>query len=150
ENDGSLVLVKRFGAFLVLSAVALFGQANNGELRLKVTDPSGFAVKTTVQITSKANQYRTTLPTNDQGYLDVQRLPYGIYQLEIKQPGFGDVTEAVEVHSSVPIDHAIQLKLPSVNESVTVTATNTLIDPDQAGSVSQIGSDEIKNRPTSV
>ncbi len=142
--------MKKWTAILVLSAASLFGQANNGELRLKVTDPSGFAVKTTVQITSKANQYRTTLPTSDQGYLSVQRLPYGIYQLEIKQAGFGDVVATVEIHSSVPTDYSIQLKLPSVNESVTVTAANTLIDPDQAGSVSQIGSDEIKNRLTSV
>jgi hypothetical protein len=149
-NNGGFALMKIFGAVLVLSAVSLSAQVNNGELHLKVTDPSGGGVKTTVQITSKANQYRTTLPTNDQGYLDVQRLPYGIYQLDIKQPGFASVAEAVEIHSSVPTDHAIQLKLPSVNESVTVTAANTLIDPDQAGSVSQVGTDEIQNRLTSV
>jgi hypothetical protein len=149
-NNGGFALMKIFGAALFLSAVSLFAQVNNGELRLKVTDPSGVGVKTTVQITSKANQYRTTLPTNDQGYLDVQRLPYGIYRLDINQSGFAGVAEAVEIHSSVPTDHAIQLKLPSVNETVTVTAANTLIDPDQAGSVSPVGADEIQNRLTSV
>ena len=66
----------------------LFCQSNSGELRLKVTDPAGLGVKTTVQIVSEANQYRNTLATSDQGSLDVQRLPYGIYQLEIRQPGF--------------------------------------------------------------
>jgi hypothetical protein len=142
--------MKIFGAILVFSTVSLFGQVNNGELHLKVTDPSGVGVKTAVQITSKANQYRTTLPTNEQGYLDVQRLRYGIYQLDVKQPGFAGVVEAVEIHSSIPTEYAIQLKLPSVQESLTVTATNTLIDPDQAGSVSQIGTEEIENRLTSV
>ena len=93
--------MKIFGAALFLSAVSLLAQVNNGELHLKVTDPSGVGVKTTVQITSKANQYRTTLPTNDQGYLAVQRLPYGIYRLDINQPGFAGVAEAVEIHSSV-------------------------------------------------
>ncbi len=142
--------MKRFGAILVFSAVGLYGQVNNGELHLRVTDPSGVGVKAAVQITSKANQYRTTLPTNDQGYLDVQRLPYGIYQLDIRQPGFAGVVEGVEIHSSIPTEYAIHLKLPSVKESLTVTATNTLIDPDQAGSVSQIGTEEIENRLTSV
>src|SRR6202167_3382634 len=142
--------MKRFAALLFFCALPLFGQSNSGELRLIVTDPSGLGVKTAVQITSAANQYRNTLATGDQGNLDVQRLPYGIYQLEIKQPGFAAISEFVEIHSSLPTEQKIQLKLPTVNESVTVNATSTLIDPDQAGAVSQIGTDVIQNRLSSV
>jgi hypothetical protein len=142
--------MKRFAALFFFCAVPLFGQSNSGELRLKVTDPSGLGVKTTVQIVSVAHQYRNTLATSDQGNLDVQRLPYGIYQLEVKQPGFAAVAASVDIHSSLPTEYRIQLKLPAVNESVTVTATNTLIDPDQAGSVSQIGADVIENRLSSI
>jgi hypothetical protein len=43
----------------------------------------------------------------------------------------------VEIHSSVPIEYSIRLRLPSVNQSVTVSGINTLIDPDHAGSVFQ-------------
>jgi TonB-dependent Receptor Plug Domain len=150
QRTGAFAFMKKLGVILVLSAASLFGQVNNGELHLKVTDPSGVGVKTTVQITSKANQYRTILPTNEQGYLHVQRLPYGIYQLDIQQPGFAGAAEVVEIHSSIPTEYAIQLKLPSVQETLTVTATNTLIDPDQSGAVSQIGTEEIENRLTSV
>ena len=135
---------------VLLWALPLLAQSNDGELRLKVTDPAGLGVKTTVQIVSRANQYRNTLATSDLGGLNVQRLPYGIYQLEVRQPGFAGTTEAVEIHSSIPTEYTIQLKLPSVNESVTVTAADTLIDPDQAGSVSQIGSDDVQNRLGSV
>jgi hypothetical protein len=135
---------------VLLWALPLLAQSNDGELRLRVTDPAGFGVKTTVQIVSRANQYRNTLATSDQGGLNLQRLPYGIYQLEIRQPGFAGTSASVEIHSSIPTEYAIQLKLPSVNESVTVTAADTLIDPDQAGSVSQIGSDVIQNRLGSV
>jgi TonB-dependent Receptor Plug Domain len=142
--------MKRFAASLVFCALPLLGQSNSGELRLKVTDPAGLGVKTTVQIISRANQYRSTLETNDQGSLDVQRLPYGIYQLEIWHPGFASTAESVEIHSAIPTEYTIQLKLSSVNESVTVTAANTLIDPDEAGSVSQIGSDMIQDRLGSV
>jgi hypothetical protein len=143
--------MKRFAALLSFFFVLpLFSQSNSGELRLKVTDPSGLGVKTTVQITSAANQYRNTLATGDQGNLTVQRLPYGIYQLEIKQPGFAPMTESVEIHSSLPTEHKIQLKLPTVNESITVSALNTLIDPDQAGSVNQIGAEVIQNRLSSI
>jgi hypothetical protein len=140
----------RFAAIFFLCAVPLFCQSNSGELRLRVTDPDGLGLKTMVQIVSRANQYRNTLATSDLGSLDVQRLPYGIYQIEIKQSGFAGVSESVEIHSSIPTKYAIQLKLPSVNESVTVSAANTLIDPDQAGSVNQVGSDLIQTRVSSV
>ena len=135
---------------VLLWVLPLLAQSNDGELRLKVTDPVGLGVKTTVQIVSRANQYRNTLATSDQGNLDVQRLPYGIYQLEVKQPGFAGTIKAIEIRSSMPTECAIQLNLPSVNESVTVTAADTLIDPDQAGAVSQIGSDDVQNRLGSV
>ena len=128
----------------------LFGQSNRGELHLRVTDPSGLAVKATVQIVSEANQYRNTLATNDQGSLHVQRLPFGIYRIEIRQAGFSVVSESVEIRSSIPTERTIELKLASANESVTVAATNTLIDPDQAGAVSQIGADLIQNRLSSL
>jgi len=140
----------RFAAIFFFCAVPLFCQSNSGELRLRVTDPDGLGLKTMVQIVSRANQYRNTLATSDLGNLDVQRLPYGIYQIEIKQSGFASVSESVEIHSSIPTKYAIQLKLPSVNESVTVRAANTLIDPDQAGSVNQVGSDLIQTRVSSV
>src|ERR1022692_2257139 len=140
----------RSAAILFLCALPLFCQSNSGELRLKVTDPAGLAVKTTVQIASKANGYRNNLATTDEGRLDVQRLPYGIYQLEIKQPGFAQISESVDIHSSIPAEYTVQLELLTVNQAVTVSAANTLIDPDQAGSVSQIGPDLIQNRLGSI
>jgi len=140
----------RFAAILFLCAAPLFSQSNRGELRLQITDPDGLAVKTTVQIVSPANQYRNTLTTTEQGRLDVQRLPYGIYQLEIKQPGFAPVSASIDIHSQIPADYTIRLQLTSVKESVTVTAPNTLLDPDQAGAVNQIGAEDIQTRLSSI
>ncbi len=142
--------MKRLAVILVFCAWPLFPQSNSGELHLKVTDPLGHGVKTTVQLTSTANHYRNSLATSEEGILEVQRLPYGIYQIEINQPGFALLSESVEIRSSIPTEITLQLKLPSVKESLTVKAVNTLIDPDQAGSVGQIGSDAIQNRVTSV
>jgi TonB-dependent Receptor Plug Domain len=143
-------LFNRFCLLFLFTTLSLFAQSNIGELRLKVKDPSGLSVKATVLLISDANQYRNTLLTNDQGELDVQRLPYGVYQIEIKQPGFADASESVQIRSSLPTDQTIQLKLVSAPESVTVTAADTLINPDQAGSVSQIGSEFIQDRLSSI
>src|SRR5271170_783565 len=147
---GGHLRLKRLLALFFLSVSVVWSQANNGELRLKVTDPSGLGVKATVQIVSQANQYRNTLATDDQGNVVAQRLPYGVYQIEIRQPGFVEVSEPVEIRSSIPKEFTVQLKLSLVNQSVTVNSVNTLIDPDQAGSVSQVGSDLIQNRIGSI
>jgi hypothetical protein len=142
--------MKRLIAMLFLCGLPLYCQSNRGELHLKVTDPAGLPLRAAVEIVSEANQYRNALTTNDQGSLHVQRLPYGLYQLEIRQPGFAVLSETIEIHSSIPTEYTARLKLPTVNESVTVSAANTLINPDQAGAVSQVGSDLIQNRLSSI
>lgn len=142
--------MKRVVILLACFALPLIGQTNSGELRVKVTDPSNLGVKTKIEIVSEASQYQNTLMTDDQGSLDVQHLPFGIYQLEIEESGFAKSSRTVEIQSPIPVELEIQLQLPSVNQSVTVSAANTLIDPDQAGAVSQIGSELIQNRLSSL
>lgn len=142
--------MKRLVLLFFCCVPPLLSQSNIGELRLKVTDPSGAGVKTTVQIVSEANQYRRTVTTDDQGALTLQRLPYGIYQLQITQSGFAELSDSIEIHSSIPTERSMQLKLGPVNQSVNVTAENTLINPDQAAYVNQVGSRTIQDRLTSV
>lgn len=141
---GKLVVFFFSFSFLVL------GQSNTGELRLRVIDPSGRAVRTSVQIISEANQIRRILSTDDQGALTLQRLPFGTYQIQISQPGFAEVVQSLDIHSSIPTDHVIRFEVSAAKESVTVTADKTLIDTDEAGSVNQIGSDSIQNRVSSI
>ena len=144
------LFMRRFAALFLFCGSPLFCQTNSGELHLKVTDPSGLGLKASVQIISEANQYRNTLVTDGHGDLDLQHLPFGIYQLEISRPGFATMLESLQIRSAIPTEHTVQLQLSQVKESVKVTAADTLIDPDQAGSVSQIGSDVIQNRLSSI
>ena len=143
-------MLKKAAALVLLCASPLFCQTNSGELRLTVTDASGLGVKTTVQIVSEANQYQNSLATNEHGLVDVQWLPFGVYEIVINQPGFAPESQTVEIRSSLPIIRVIQLKLSSVKQSLTVNSSSTLIDPDQAGSVDQIGSSFIQHRLTSL
>ena len=131
----------------VLPAVA---QSNDGELRLKVTDPSGLGIKCTVELLSEVNQYRNAFTTDDDGTLIAKRLAYGIYQVRIKLEGFAPVSRSVDIRSAVPTNLTLQLALASVSTSVTVGDSDTLIDPYRAGSVNQIGSATIQDRLTSL
>jgi hypothetical protein len=141
---------KSIAATFFLVTVPVISQSHSGELRIKVVSPSGLGIKTGVKIVSNANQYRTALATTDQGDLVVQRLPYGIYQLDVVQPGFAVQSESVEIRSSLPTECRILLKLPTVSQSVTVSAVNTLIDPFEAGAPTQVGADFIQHRLGSV
>lgn len=145
-----LNFMRRIAVLLFLAALPLCAQTNTGELRLKVTDPSGAGVRTSVAIVSKGNQYKNSLPTSDQGTLVVQRLPFGVYELSVAQAGFAPVTATVEIQSTIATDFALKLKLPQVQQSVNVTTPDTLVDPDQPGQVYQIGSDTIQHRVSSL
>ena len=135
---------------VLLWTLPIVAQSNTGELRLTVTDPSGLGLKSTVELVSDANQYRYTLTTDDKGYVDFQRLPYGIYQIRIQAPSFAKVSEPVEIRSALPLDRTVRLKIAPVSESLNVSATATLVDPYRAGSVNQMGSEMIQNRLTAL
>jgi hypothetical protein len=126
------------------------GQAGNGSLYLGVTDSTGQGVKTSVHLTSQANQYSAVLDTDNQGHLEVRQLPYGNYSLEIQLDGFSPVSESIAIRSSIPTKFRVQLKLPIVSQTLTVTSPGTLIDPEQSGAVSQIGSQSIQSRLSSI
>lgn len=149
-SNGSRALFRRTVVFFFSCSVFLFGQSNSGELRIKVTDPSGTAVRAPIHIVSEANQYQGVFTTDDRGTLTLRNLPFGVYQIQINQAGFAEILQSVDVHSSIPAEHLIQLRVESQSESVTVSAANTLIDPDQVGSVSQVGPDFIRNRLSSI
>ena len=135
---------------VMFCALPALCQSNSGELRLHVVDPSGRGMPATVHLLSQANQYSVSLATDKQGNLDVARLPYGIYRLEIEQEGFAPMAETIAVRSSIPIKHSIALQLAAVQQSVSVEAAKTLIDPEQAGNVDEVGTSFLQHRLSSI
>ncbi|MFZ0299329.1 MAG: TonB-dependent receptor [Candidatus Sulfotelmatobacter sp.] len=146
----TLVQVRILFLALLLLAPNIGAQSNAGELRLKVTDPDGLALQTAVELVCQANEYRHSFTTDDQGNLDAERLPYGIYQIEIQSQGFAAVSEPVEIRSALPLDRTIRLKVATASESVMVSAPATLVDPYRAGSVNEVGLQTIENRLTAL
>ena len=133
-----------------LFAFPLFGQSNSGELRIKVVDPSGLGVESSVNLVSEANQFRKSLATDGAGNLDVKQVPFGIYRIDVQHSGFADFSGSVEVRSAIPTEYPIALKVASSSQTVTVNDQATLIDPYRPGAVNHIGSDLIDNRLSSL
>ena len=143
-------LLRYCGLVACLVSWSAFAQSNNGELRLHVTDPSGRGVPAKVHLLSQANQYTADLETDKKGNLNVARLPYGIYRLQVDQTGFASLTENLAIRSAIPIKRSISLRLAAIEETIAVQASSTLIDPEQPGSVDQVGSTFIKRRFSSI
>ncbi len=137
-------------AAALLWPLPMLSQSATGELRLTVTDPTGLALKSKVELVSQGSEYRNAFTTDDRGNLDARRLPYGIYQVRIRAQGFAEDSESVEIRSALPLDRTIRLKLGSVSQSVKVTAFDTLVDPYRAGSVNEMGLETIQNRLTAL
>ena len=135
---------------LLLFALPLVAQSNTGELHLKVTDPSGLGVKAAVELVSEANDYQNSLSTDEAGTLIAKRLPFGVYRIQIQQPGFAEVSTPVQIRSAVPTHYSIKLTLASVTTSIVVQDSDTLIDPYRANSANEIGDETIQTRTTSL
>jgi hypothetical protein len=142
-------VMKTILAALLLIA-PLFAQSNTGELHLKVTDPAGLGVKSAVELVSEANHYRQSFVTDDAGDLVVKRLPFGLYNLEVRHATFAPSSQTIEIRSAAPATQLVKLSLVPLSTTVEVKASGTLIDPSRVGTVNQIGSDTIADRVTSL
>jgi outer membrane cobalamin receptor len=141
--------MRRLVLFLLCASSAL-GQSNSGELRLKVTDPSGLGVRSSVELLCEANQFQKTLPTDGTGELVVKRIPFGVYRVQIDHPGFAEFQDSIEIRSAIPFDYTVKLSIAAANTSVVVNGTDTLIDPHRTGDINRIGSEMIQDRMGSL
>jgi outer membrane cobalamin receptor len=140
----------RYVALFLLCACPLLGQSNSGELRVRVTDPSGLGVKSSVELVSEANQFRETLPTDAGGDLVIKRIPFGVYRIQIEHPGFAEFLDSIEIRSAVRTEYVAKLAIAVANTSVVVNDSETLVDPHRTGDINRLGTDAIESRISSL
>jgi TonB dependent receptor-like, beta-barrel/Carboxypeptidase regulatory-like domain len=138
--------------YLIALALALaqFGPANTGELRLVVTDSSGLPLVSAVELVSEAQQVHQSLATDADGVAIVRRLPVGAYQVAVTRDGFARFTGLVEIRSALPTDYRVTMTLAAVQTQVTVTAGDTLVDLHQTATTHRIGADALQRRATAL
>ena len=142
--------MRKLHFILILLALPTLGQSNAGELRLRVTDPTGLGIRCKVELVSQANQFHQEYTTDSDGNLFAPRLPLGLYRIEVRHESFAPFSQLAEVRSSIPSEYTIKMSLAALTTSVTVTDQATLIDPERAGTVNRIGEETIEDRVTSL
>lgn len=143
-------LLKLLRVLIILLTAGAFAQANRGELRLSVADPSGAALRTRIELDSDASHYHQSLETDSTGRLTFPSLPFGVYRLSIEQQGFTTYHAVIDMHSTIPQDRHIQLAMAGVETQIRVQDVSTLVDPHAASSAFQIGSEQIEGRLSSL
>ena len=146
----TLKVLKSLIILAITTATLGFGQANEGSLRVLITDANGRTAETPIHITSPANQFDKNLTSNSDGTLTIFHLHYGIYRIEIQRPGFANIFQSVEIRSSTPTYLPLQFKLAPLTESVTVHTSDSLLAIDQPGSVTLLGVQQIQSRLSSI
>jgi hypothetical protein len=145
-----MMKVSRYLAIILLLTLAALAQTNTGELRLKVSDQNGLAVKASVILSSDAMQFHRSFSADDSGQFTVRNLPFGIYRVQVQYEGFASYDGLVEIKSAFPTKYDVKLSVASVNTSVQVTAQTTLLDPDEAGASNHLDQQQIADRPASL
>jgi hypothetical protein len=136
--------------YALLWALSAVAQSNYGELRLKVTDPSGLGLRSQIELVCSANAYNQSFVTDESGSLVAKQLPFGQYRLEIRHDGLATSSQMLEIRSAAPAEYKVTLGIAPMQTTLEVKDAATLIDPTRVSSVSRIGVDSIETRPTSL
>jgi hypothetical protein len=149
--------VKRIALSLLLiaaaiSPISLFA-ASAGVVRGKVLGPDEKPLAgVVVQLRNAISGFKQDVATASDGTFTFNNVPYNPYELHIDVQGFQAAHAAVDVHSPVPIDQTITLKVSGVSESINVTAEPPAAQLETDNSVSHIDIDKsyIAKAPAAV
>ena len=111
-------LLFQFG--MILLALPLMAQSNAGELRVKVVDPNGLAVKAGITLSSSAPELHRSLLTDGTGYVSARNLPFGSYQLIVESEGSLRFAGLVEIRSVLPTEYVVKLSIAAMSTAVDV------------------------------
>ena len=133
-------------------AIPLFA-ASAGVVRGRVLGPDSKPMAgVVVQLRNDITGFKQNAATSTEGAFTFSNVPYNPYELHADVQGFTAAHHAVDVHSPVPLDVTLQLNVPTVSESINVTAEPPAAQLETDSSQSHIDIDKsyIARAPASV
>jgi hypothetical protein len=150
-KSGDFCLVSRISVFLIATLVtglALGQNANTGEIKGAVQDPTGAVVGgVTVTITSVETGVRMVSTTNSNGIYDAPSVPTGSYMITFSKSGFKDlVRKGVTLQiQTIAVDATLQVG--NASETVTVVAEAPLLETETSDQRVNLTSEAIRTAP---
>ena len=94
-------------------------------------DPSGAAINgATVEIQNPVSQFKRTVLTDAKGNFEFDNVPLNNYHTTISALNFETTEQDVAVHSAVPVELKVTLKLGAATTTVDVTESGDLVETD--------------------
>lgn len=111
-----------------------------------MTDASGSAVDAAVDLLNQASKTTISVHVSEDGHYAFKNLPFGTYMLTVSHPGFSPFSQLVKIDSVVPEKRNVVLTIQPAQESVEVSATETLLNIDRPAATYYTDSQEIDER----
>jgi hypothetical protein len=140
-------MILKLASLLAVATITL-GQADTGEMRITVKDPSGLPSQGTAEVVSESNQYVREFASDEEGHIVIKRLPFGLYIVKVSNEGLAPTEQLVDIRSAIPKDLTIVLRMGSVKTTVNVNSDATLINPGDVSSANRIGNATLQDRLT--
>jgi hypothetical protein len=140
-------------AILVLACASIFAVCASAQFKASiqgtVTDPQGSAISgAKVTLTNQETGVSRDTVASDQGFYRINELPPGLYTVTVSVSGFKQfVARDVYVEAEQPRGFDVALTVGNVAESVTVTATASGLQTENASINTTIGSQEVLSLP---
>ena len=107
-------------------------------------------MKAFIDLSNDAIQFHRSFSADDAGLAIIRNLPFGVYRLEVHEPGFAAYDGLINIQSALPTEYIVKLSIAAISTAVNVTAAGTLLDPERTTTINHIDSKAIAERPASL
>ena len=136
-------------ALMLVTASAAFAQIAGGSITGTVQDEQS-GVLPGVTVTLQGTDRTTSAVTDDAGQFRFLNLAPGVYKVTVGLQGFSTVVrENVEVRVGQTVDLPFDLKVATVEETITVTGESPIVDTRATGTATNFTQAELEKVPTS-
>jgi hypothetical protein len=136
-------------AALLLGVSLAVAQSTSATVTGAVSDPNGAAISgASVILENLQTHLRSSLVTNSAGFYRVSGLLPGFYRATVTRDGFKSVVrDAIELHGQDEVAINYSMQIGSVNESITVTSGEPLLQSESATVSTVIEAQQIQTTP---
>ena len=136
--------------FALLAPMLLNGQATSGAILGYVSDPTGGRVLgAEVTAIDLGTQFKVNSGTNDEGAFAISNLPPGLYELQVRKPGFATASRTgLELHIDQRLHLDVVLELTLYKETAVVAEPESVLQDQSAETGEVIDSRQILDLPS--
>jgi len=114
------------GALLLFGIAAISAQAPQGEIQLRVIDPSGAPMQASGRIEGLQAGVARDFQTGEEGNVTLGNLPLGRYRLQVSKSGFTTQTMTIDVQSATAITRVVNMEIGAQTANVNVVSQTPL------------------------